>query len=146
MAGIAGIQGADNGELDRMLENIKYRGPDETWTNRSSQVNIGCNELNMGADCKDGSHHATDGKVAVVLDGRAYNSDKGDRTDAEVILDLYKRFGTRFAGHICGDFACAVSDNGQMILARDWIGVKPLYFGHSDGRLCFASEAKALIQ
>ncbi|HEY48637.1 MAG TPA: hypothetical protein G4O13_01165 [Dehalococcoidia bacterium] len=146
MAGIAGVQGADNGELDRMLERIKHRGPHETWTSREGEVNVGCNELNMGADCRDGSHYTSDGKVAVVLDGRVYNSDKGTKADAEAVLDLYVRFGTRFAAKINGDFACAVSDNGKLILARDWAGIKPIYYGHnSDGSLCFASEAKALV-
>jgi asparagine synthetase B (glutamine-hydrolysing) len=77
MAGIAGIQGTDSGYLDLMLERIKYRGPHETWTNREGDVIVGCNELNMGADCKDGSHHASNGKKAVVLDGRVYNAAKG---------------------------------------------------------------------
>ena len=129
MAGIAGIQGNDNGTLERMIEIIKYRGPDETWTSQENGVNIGCLELNMGANCPDGSHHASDGKVSVVLDGRVYNADKGNKTDAEAILDFYNRFGTRFAAKINGDFAVAVSDNGKMILARDWAGIKPLYFG-----------------
>jgi len=145
MAGIAGIQGSDKGELARMLETIKYRGPDQTWTSCEAEVNIGCNELNMGADCKDGSHHASDGRRAIALDGRVYNDDKGSMSDAEAALALYGRFGTKFAGKIDGDFACAVSDNGRLVLARDWAGVKPLYYGHNDGRLCFASEAKALV-
>ena len=145
MAGIAGIQGVDNGELDRMLEAIKHRGPHETWTSRDNQVNIGCNELNMGADCKDGSHHASDGKRAVVIDGRVYNPEKGSKTDAEAVLALYDKYDNQFAEKIDGDFACAVSDRGQMILARDWVGIKPLYYGHNDGRLCFASEAKGLV-
>jgi len=42
MAGIAGIQGADNGELERMLESIKYRGPHETWITREQGINLGC--------------------------------------------------------------------------------------------------------
>ncbi|MEA1910649.1 MAG: asparagine synthase-related protein, partial [Spirochaetota bacterium] len=67
-------------------------------------------------------------------------------TDAEVLLDLYDKFGARFAGKIDGDFACAISDNGRMVLARDKTGIKPLYYGHdSEGSLCFASEAKALV-
>lgn len=145
MAGIAGIQGNDDGKLDLILEKIKHRGPHETWASRENQVNIGCNELNIGANCKDGSHHVADGKMAVALDGRVYNQDKGDRTDAEAVLTLYNKYGTRFAQHIDGDFACAVSDNGHMIIARDWAGIKPLYYGHNDGRLCFASEAKGLV-
>jgi len=145
MAGIAGVLGNDNGKLEQMLEVIKYRGPHETWISREGQVNLGCLELNLGADCKPGSHHASDGKVAVIIDGRIYNPEKGNMTDAEAVLYFYNKFGIRFAGKLDGDFACAISDGGRMILARDWAGIKPLYYGHNNGRLCFASEAKALV-
>jgi asparagine synthase (glutamine-hydrolysing) len=145
MAGIAGIQGTDNDELAHMLDRIKHRGPHETWINRGKGINLGCCELNMGGNSKPGSHHTADGGRAVVLDGRIYNQEKGNKTDAEAVLALYDRFGTQFARKIDGDFVCAISDNGQMILARDWAGVKPLYYGHCEGRLCFASEAKSLV-
>jgi len=145
MAGIAGIQGTDKGELDGMLERIKYRGPHEAWKNQQQGINIGCCELNVGGDSKAGSHHISDGKRAVVLDGRIYNLEKSSMTDAEAVLHFYDKFGTQFAKKIDGDFACAVSDKGKLILARDTVGVKPLYYGHSDGRLCFASEAKSLV-
>jgi len=145
MAGIAGIRGADNGELGRMLDRIKYRGPHETWINGESQVNLGCLELNVGGDSNAVSHYAFDGKRAVVLDGRIYNKEKPSTTDAEAVLNYYNRFGTQFAKKLDGDFACAISDHGLLILARDWAGIKPLYYGHSDGRLCFASEAKSLV-
>ncbi|MFC2058063.1 asparagine synthase-related protein [Chloroflexota bacterium] len=145
MAGIAGVLGDDSSELKLMLERIKYRGPHETWTNRDGGVHVGCNELNLGADCKDGSHYASDGKRAVVLDGRVYNPEKQNKTDAEAVLALYDKFGTGFAKKIDGDFACAISDNGRLILARDWAGIKPLHYGHIDGKLCFASEAKCLV-
>jgi len=146
VAGIAGIQGADNGVLALMLERIKHRGPHETRTTREQGVSLGCCELNVGGDSKDGSHHASDGNRTAVLDGRVYNPEKQDKTDAEAVLALYDKYGTQFAKKIDGDFACAVSDKGQMILARDWAGIKPLYYGHSsDGSLCFASEAKCLV-
>jgi asparagine synthase (glutamine-hydrolysing) len=145
MSGIVGVLGKDNGELKQMLETTKYRGPHETWVNRESQVSLGCLELNVGGDCKDGSHHASDGKVAIIMDGRVYNPEKGNLTDAEAVLSLYNKFGLQFAGKVDGDFACAVSDGGELILARDWAGIKPLYYGHSNGKLCFASEAKALV-
>ncbi|MFC2000127.1 asparagine synthase-related protein [Chloroflexota bacterium] len=145
MAGIAGVLGTDQGELDRMLDAIRYRGPHGTRTSRQSDVNIGCNELNIGGGCKDDSHYASDGKRAVVMDGRVYNPEKGNGTDAEAILALYDKYSLGFAKKVDGDFACAISDNGKMIIARDWAGVKPLYYGHSDGKLCFASEAKALV-
>ena len=146
MAGIAGIQGVDNGVLDRMLERIKHRGPHETWIYRDGEINLGCCELNVGGDSKDGSHYASDGNRTVVLDGRVYNPEKQDKTDAEAVLALYDKYGRQFAKKIDGDFACAISDNGKMILARDWAGIKPLHYGHStDGSLCFASEAKCLV-
>jgi len=146
VAGIAGIQGADNGELALMLERIKHRGPHETWTNREQGVSLGCCELNVGGDSKDGSHYASDGKRTAVLDGRIYNPEKQGKADAEAVLALYDKYGTKFAKKIDGDFVCAVSDKGQMILARDWAGIKPLYYGHSsDGSFCFASEAKSLV-
>jgi len=145
MTGIAGILGNDNGELRKMVDKISYRGPHETWINGESQVHIGCLELNVGGDCKPGAHHAANNKTAAVIDGRVYNSEKGTMTDAEAVLALYQKYGNRFAGKLDGDFACAISDGGQLILARDWAGIKPLYYGHSDGSLCFASEAKALV-
>ena len=145
MAGIAGIQGTDNGELVRMLERIKYRGPHEAWVNRQQGINIGCCELNVGGDSKAGSHHISDGQRAVVLDGRVYNPEKSSMTDAEAVLYFYDKFGIQFAKKLDGDFACAVADKGKLILARDTVGVKPLYYGHSDGGLFFASEAKSLV-
>ena len=145
MAGIAGIQGVDNGELERMLERIKYRGPHQTWINREQGINLGCCELNVGGDSKADSHHTSDGQIALVLDGRIYNPEKSSMTDAEAVLYFYNHFGTQFARKLDGDFACAISDRGKLILARDAVGVKPLYYGHSDGRLYFASEAKSLV-
>lgn len=145
MAGIAGIYGADNGELEHMLERIKHRGPHQAWINREQGINLGCCELNVGGDSKAGSHHTSDGQRAVVLDGRVYNPAKPGMTDAEAVLYSYDKFGTQFAKKLDGDFACAVSDKGKLILARDTVGVKPLYYGHNDGRLCFASEAKSLV-
>jgi asparagine synthase (glutamine-hydrolysing) len=99
----------------------------------------------VGGDSPADSHYTSDGQRTVVVDGRVYNPEKSSMTDAEAILYFYERFGTQFASRIDGDFACAISDRDKLILARDAVGVKPLYYGHSDGRLCFASEAKSLV-
>ncbi|MBE0480337.1 MAG: hypothetical protein IBX68_05095 [Dehalococcoidia bacterium] len=131
--------------MESMLEKIHYPGHHEVWVNGGPGVKIGCIELNVGGDSKDGSHYASDDRRAVVMDGRVYNSEKGSMTDAEVVLDLYKKYGHRFAGKLDGDFACAIHDGGKLLLARDWAGVKPLYYGHCDGSLCFGSEAKSLV-
>lgn len=145
MAGIAGIKGAGNGDLSAILDRIKHRGPHEMWTSNSGDVSLGCCELNVAGNAKPGAHHATDGKRCVVLDGRFYNSDKGTMTDAECLLEYYKKFGKQFASRLDGDFAFAIADEGELILGRDAVGVKPLYYGHRDGALYFASEAKALV-
>ena len=123
MAGIAGVQGADRGELGRMLDRIKHRGPHETWINREQAINLGCCELNVGGDSKAGSHHTSHEQRAVVLDGRIYNPEKSGMTDAEAVLYFYNKFGTQFAKKLDGDFACAISDKGKLILARDAVGV-----------------------
>jgi len=127
------------------LETIRYRGPHEIWTSNKNEVNIGCLELYVGGNSKANAHYAFDNTRAVVLDGRIYNPSDKTMSDAEAVLYFYDNFGINFAEKIDGDFACAVSDKGQLILARDWAGIKPLYYGHYDGRLCFASEAKALV-
>lgn len=143
MAGIFGVQGTDDGELDHMLQQTKHRGPHESWTNREEGLGLGCCELNVGGNSYPHSHYATQNTQAVVLDGRIYNGEE-DKTDAEALLALYNQFGTGFARKIEGDFACAIRDKGNLILARDEAGIRPLYYGHSDGKLLFASEAKGL--
>jgi asparagine synthase (glutamine-hydrolysing) len=145
MAGIAGIQGSDSGDLERMLDRIKHRGPDETSINRTQGINLGCCELHVSGDSEVGSHYTTKGDKAVVLDGRIYNPEKSGITDAEAVLYFYDKYGTQFAKNLDGDFTCAISDNGKLVLARDWAGIKPLYYGHGDERLCFSSEAKSLV-
>ncbi|HQB29483.1 MAG TPA: asparagine synthase-related protein [Syntrophales bacterium] len=146
MAGIAGVLGRDGGTLDLMLRRIRYRGPDETWKHENGPVNIGCNELNVGGNRRDGSHYASAGAGAIVLDGRVYNENAEHGSDASIILDLYERHGLNFAAKVDGDFACAIADGNRLVLARDGVGIKPLYYGHDrDGNLCFASEAKALV-
>ncbi|HEU20599.1 MAG TPA: hypothetical protein ENO00_14675 [Deltaproteobacteria bacterium] len=146
MAGIAGVLGKDRGTMNLMLERIKHRGPDETWKHENDTVHIGCNELNVGGNGRNGSHYASDGMLAVTLDGRVYNRDMETESDASAILSLYKRYGNNFAAKVDGDFACAIADGNQLILARDWAGIKPLYYGNDrNGNLYFASEAKALI-
>jgi len=146
VAGIAGILGGNDAVLNTLLQRIKHRGPDNTWTYRNDTLRLGCNELNVGANCPDNSHYTADGTRAVAMDGRIYNKAKSDITDADAVLESYTRHGIDFAETIDGDFACAICDDGQLILARDRTGIKPLYYGHDvRNDLYFASEAKALV-
>ena len=62
-----------------------------------------------------------------------------------IALDLYLKHGRTFSGYLEGVFACAVIDGDEVVLSRDAVGVRPLYYGRTkDGHLCFASELKAL--
>jgi len=145
MSAIAGIISDTETSLELMLSRLKHRGPDKTWVHHTQGINLGCCELNAGGDSKANSHYISDSQKAVVLDGRIYNPEKEKMTDAEVVLHFYNKFGTQFAKNLDGDFACAISDRGKLILARDAVGIKPLYYGHSNGNLCFASETKGLV-
>ena len=123
MAGIAGVLGNEHGNLDLMLERIRHRGPHETVRSDDGPVHLGCNELNIGGGCPDGSHYARDGRRSVVMDGRIYNEGLGAQTDAQATLELYDRHGSRFTERIDGDFACALSCDGSLLLARDESGI-----------------------
>jgi asparagine synthase (glutamine-hydrolysing) len=82
-------------------------------------------------------------RVAVV-DGHVYQTEGGELTDAELVLSLHERHGARFVEALDGDFACAIADGDELIVARDAVGLKPLYYSQRDGEFYFASEAKAL--
>ena len=101
-----------------------------------------------------------DGSVQIVFNGEIYNylelrsdlirAGHQFRTDGdtEVIVHLYEQHGLDFVNHLRGMFALAIWDANQqqLIIARDRLGKKPLYYRLEDGRLSFASELKALLQ
>ncbi len=104
-------------------------------------------------------HGCTD-QLWLVFNGEIYNhadlreglEERGhvyaSRTDSETILHLYEERGLDFVHDIEGDYAIALWDAKleQLVLVRDRIGVKPLYFYHKDGRFIFASEIKAILK
>jgi len=146
MAGIVGIQGkdADPEKVARMLEALRHRGPDTTRTFEAGSFAAAVCASDLSRERGDG--FASDGDVAVVLDGDVYNERTEGLSDAEVVLDFYKSYGRAFAGHIEGVFACAIYDSGELILARDSVGVRPLYRGRTaGGDWIFASEVKSLV-
>ena len=146
MAGIAGVLGNRyrRGMTEGMLEAIEHRGPDSIRHHRTQHFYGSVRASELSAARGDG--FAQDGNIAVLFDGEIYNARNDARSDAEVALRLYKKYGRTFAGHLEGVFACAVCDGDTVVLARDAVGVRPLYWGTTDhGDMCFASEAKALI-
>jgi asparagine synthase (glutamine-hydrolysing) len=165
MCGIAGIfalgdKPVDHEEVKRMCDIIVHRGPDDAGFYCADRVSLGMRRLSI-IDLATGHQPVRneDGSVWVVFNGEIYNfkelrEDLKYRghlfytsTDTEVIAHLYEERGAGCVEKLRGMFAFAVWDerNQSLFLARDRLGVKPLYYAESDGRLIFASELKALL-
>jgi len=95
------------------------------------------------------------GDKCIVLNGEIYNfkelfgklKDKHSfktKTDTEVILHLYEDYGAKCVNYLEGMFCFVIYDNGDVFIARDRIGIKPLYYGYQGDIILFASELKAL--
>lgn len=142
MAGIVGVR-SGKADLEDMLQRLKHRGPHETWLSPEQYVRLGCCLLASEIMPKPRAYAYQGARVAV-LDGHVYQTEGSELTDAELVLYRYERDGTHFAQALDGDFACAIADGDQLIVARDAVGLKPLYYSQRDGEFYFASEAKAL--
>ncbi|NBB95956.1 MAG: hypothetical protein GVY16_09490 [Planctomycetes bacterium] len=145
MAAIAGILKQQQQEsVEQMIQSLRHRGEDQCEIRQVGDLSAGVCSPSLSAERGNGLAEK-DGTV-VLLDGEIYNARPEGQSDADVILDLYRQHGRTFAGHLHGVFACAIYDNGELLLARDAVGVRPLYWGlAADGTLCFASEVKALV-
>ena len=171
MCGICGVweYGASEGSvepslLERMRDQMTHRGPDDSgellFDDRRG--GFGFRRLSI-IDLSPAGHqpmHGCDEQTWLVFNGEIYNhatlraglEQRGhryaSRTDSETILHLYEERGLDFIHDIEGDYAIALWDARaqQLVLVRDRIGVKPLYFFHRDGRFIFASEIKSILQ
>ena len=146
MAGIAGIFGSNAQKEDvlRMLKKMKHRGPDTLITCDKDGLCAGVVASKLSVSRGNGL--AQEDNIGVLFDGEIYNNRSEGQSDAEVVLNLYKKHGSLFPRYLEGVFACAVYDVGELILARDLVGVRPLYVGETNnGSVYFASEMKALV-
>jgi asparagine synthase (glutamine-hydrolysing) len=146
--------------LGRMLELLEHRGPDGVGRFESPQASIGVRRLAI-VDIADGRQPALseDGRVAAVLNGEIYNyrdlrallERRGhtfrSRSDTEVLPHLYEEFGADMVALLRGMFAIAIWDarEAALLLLRDRMGEKPLFYTSVPGGLVFASELKALL-
>jgi asparagine synthase (glutamine-hydrolysing) len=162
MCGIAGFTGPPSRTLlERMTESLRHRGPDSAGYWEGEGISLGMRRLAI-IDVETGQQPVfnEDKTVAVVFNGEIYNHVElrshllraghrfsTDHSDTEVIVHLYEKFGLDFVKHLNGMFAIALWDNTQrkLILVRDRLGVKPLYFAFAAGNLIFGSEPKALL-
>lgn len=163
MCGITGFVGeGTRDDLERMTRVISYRGPDGEGYFFDARQGIGLGHRRLSIiDVAGGGQPIfnEDGNVAVIFNGEIYNFKKlreslepchkfATKTDTEVIVHLYEEVGEALFAKLDGMFAIALYDikSRKLILARDRMGKKPLYFGVFNGTLIFGSELKALIQ
>jgi asparagine synthase (glutamine-hydrolysing) len=166
MCGIAGFLGspcdpsAAKALVERMTAAIAHRGPDGQGVHIEGDVALGHTRLSI-IDVAGGHQPLLDetGELAISFNGEIFNyielreelAAKGARfltkSDTEVILQLYKLRGEACVDALVGDFAFAIWDRRQnkLMLARDRMGVRPLYWTRTRDRLYFASEVKALL-
>lgn len=169
MCGINGIvftkgsgRSVDRERLARMRDILGHRGPDAAGLFVDGTVGLGHRRLSI-VDLKSGDQpmFSDDRSLVIVYNGEVYNHadhreemiERGYRyhstSDTETILNLYKEFGTECVHRLRGMFAFAIWDanNQELVIARDRLGVKPLYYVHDEnGSFFFASEIKALIE
>jgi len=167
MCGICGITGKHarlpeaRDMLRRMVDALKHRGPDGEGFHFDESVALGHTRLSIiDVECGGQPMSTQDGSLTIVLNGEVYNyvelrralEEKGHefrtRSDTEVVLHSYQEYGEKCLDNFNGMFALAIWDRERkkLFLARDRLGVKPLYYFEKDGGLVFASETKALLK
>jgi asparagine synthase (glutamine-hydrolysing) len=166
VCGIAGIlsQGAaappSQAELSAMIGSLRHRGPDGVGFYCRDEIGFAHSRLSI-IDLASGDQpiHNEDQSVWVTFNGEIFNyvelraelERKGHRfytqSDTEVIVHLYEDHGDDFVAHLNGQFAIALWDSRRkrLVLARDRVGIRPLFYTQHHGRLLFASEVKALL-
>jgi asparagine synthase (glutamine-hydrolysing) len=146
--------------VKRMADAIAHRGPDDEGYYTSGPVGFGFRRLSI-IDLHTGHQPISneDGSVWIVFNGEIYNYQalreqllsKGHsfrtKTDTEVIVHLYEEYGPDCVSQLRGMFAFAIWDESQrlLLLARDRVGIKPLYYWKGSSSLIFGSEIKAIL-
>ncbi len=166
MCGIAGVmlrKGGSPGEpmLRKMTGVLSHRGPDGEGVYINGPVGLGHRRLSI-IDLEGGVQPMKneDASMAIVFNGEIYNYSELSRfllekghsfrtnSDTEVILHAYEEFGRDCLRHLRGMFAFAIWDGSknELFLARDRLGIKPLYYAVTSDRFVFGSEIKSLLQ
>lgn len=162
MCGICGFVGIrEDGLLERMTTALGHRGPDGHGYFQCGDVGLGHRRLSI-IDLEGGRQpiENEDGSLVLIFNGEIYNYEElreglverghqfRTRSDTEVIVHLYEELGPECLRKLVGMFAIAIWDKRrrELFLARDRLGIKPLYYLETGGRFLFASEFKAILQ
>jgi asparagine synthase (glutamine-hydrolysing) len=164
MCGIAGGIGPSAPSLESLeaqLTKLEHRGPDDRGTYVNQGISLGmCRLAIVEIAAGKQPFESVDGKIKIVFNGEIYNyrelreilislgHEFSGASESEVIIAAYRQYGPDFPNHLRGMFAIALFDqaNDALVLVRDRVGKKPLWFSkRADGTVFFASEVKALL-
>ncbi len=167
MSGIVGLVRADrepvvSSVIVAMRDSLTHRGPDDAGLYVAGPVGLGIRRLSV-VDLTASGHQpmvSDDGNAWIVFNGEIYNHVEltadlraaghrfVSRSDTEVLLHLYERYGKECVHRLNGMFAFAIWDarTRTLFAARDRLGMKPFFYHHTSQRFAFASEVKALLE
>lgn len=162
MCGICGFSWKDEALAKAMASQIIHRGPDQEGIFCCDEMSLAFRRLSI-IDLSDNASQPMsneDESIHLVFNGEIYNfqelreelEQKGhhfkSRTDSEVIIHAYEEYGLEAINKLRGMFAFAIYDQSRkkLLLVRDRIGIKPLYYTFANGRLIFGSEIKSILQ
>lgn len=162
MCGIAGIISREKiipGLVEGMILKMKHRGPDDEGFYYDKNIAIGQSRLSI-IDLSGGHQPmvSEDGNIVLVFNGEIYNYKEltkdlkrqrckfFTKSDSEVLIHLYQKYGEKMLSYLNGMFAFAIYNkkNNKVFIARDRVGVKPLYIYRRQGFFAFASEIEGL--
>jgi asparagine synthase (glutamine-hydrolysing) len=162
MCGILGFNWSDRYLAENLCPLLKHRGPDQEGIFTEAGITLGFRRLSIIDLSEQGHQPMTneDGTLQLVFNGEIYNfpelrrtlEKKGHRfrsqADSEVILHAYEEWGKDCLAHLQGMFAFGLWDGGKksLLVARDRLGIKPLYYYLQNGKFAFASEIKVLVK
>lgn len=167
MCGISGIYNFNKNNpvyhrlLEKMTDLIAHRGPDDFGYHVDGNIGLGHRRLSI-VDLSDAGHQPMpneDDTVWLTYNGEFYNYQQyvkpleaqghvfRSHSDSEAIIHLYEEYGVDFVSKMDGMYAFALWDSRQdrLLIVRDRLGIKPLYYYYDDEHLIFASELKALL-
>jgi asparagine synthase (glutamine-hydrolysing) len=161
VCGLYGLQPSDDPErtVRRMTQTLTHRGPDDSGIFLDAGVALGHRRLSIIDLSEAGAQPMTFGAATVVYNGEAYNFRQlrteleslghtfRGHSDTEVLLHAYDAWGLAGLERLEGIFAFALWDRARrrLVLMRDRLGIKPLFYAHRGGRLAFGSEIKAVF-
>jgi len=160
MCGIVGFNWEDKKLIMKMASVLEHRGPDDCGFFEDKGISLGQRRLKIIDLSKKGNQPIfnEENDKCVICNGEIYNykelreelEKKGHKfysdSDSEVIIHAYEEYDVECFSKFNGMFGIAIWDSGKLILARDRIGIKPLFYYFKDGKFIFGSEVKAILQ